>query len=401
MKKVILAYSGGLDTSCCVAWLKERGYEVVCFSANLGSEFSPVELNKKAKQSGISKIYIKDLRKEFANEYIMPSLLAGAVYQGKYLLSTALGRPLIAKHLVEVAKKEGADFVAHGCTAKGNDQVRLDVGVKSLNQRLKIIAPLRIWDLTSRDSEIEYAKKRNLPIEATKKKIYSIDKNIWGVSIEAGMLEDLNNEPKEDPYIFTQSLSKTPDKPQYIKISFNKGRPVKLNGNSISFTGMIDKLNKIGGKHCIGRSDLIEDRTIGIKSREVYEAPAAWILHTAHKELEALTLDRETLYFKDIVSLKYAQLVYQGLWFTHLKDSLDAFIEKTQNPVSGEITLKLYKGNCIIAKRFSKNSLYNEALATYGQKDTFNRGWSEGFINIWSMPFTSYKTQDTSERSQE
>jgi argininosuccinate synthase len=386
-KKVILAYSGGLDTSCCVAWLREQGYEVVCFSANLGSEFSPNELKKKARQSGISKIYIKDLRKEFANEYVIPALLAGAVYQGKYLLSTALGRPLIAKHLVETAEKEGAGFVAHGCTAKGNDQVRLDVGVKSLNPRLKIIAPLRLWGLTSRNSEIEYAKSKKMPIEATKKKIYSIDKNIWGVSIEAGMLEDLNNEPKEDPYIFTQSLSKAPSKPQYIKISFNKGIPVKLNGEAFDFVDMIDKLNKIGGKHSIGRTDLIEDRTVGIKSREVYEAPAAWILHIAHKELEALTLDRETLYFKDIVSLKYAQLVYQGLWFTHLKDSLDAFIQKTQSVVTGDITLKLYKGNCIIAKRSSKNALYKKSLATYGENDSFNREWSEGFINIWSMPF--------------
>ena len=389
MKKVILAYSGGLDTSCCVAWLREQGYEVVCFSANLGSEFSPSELKKKARQSGISKIYIKDLRKEFANEYVMPALLAGAVYQGKYLLSTALGRPLIAKHLVEVAEKEGAGFVAHGCSAKGNDQVRFDVGVKSLNPRLKIIAPLRLWDLTSRNSEIEYAKKKKMPIEATKKKIYSIDKNIWGVSIEAGMLEDLNNEPKEDPYILTQSLSKAPSKPQYIKISFNKGIPVKLNGEAFDFVDMIDKLNKIGGKHSIGRTDLIEDRTVGIKSREVYEAPAAWILHIAHKELEALTLDKETLDFKDIVSLKYAQLVYQGLWFTHLKDSLDAFVKRTQNMVTGEITLKLYKGNCIIAKRSSKNALYKETLATYGENDSFNREWAEGFINIWSMPFTS------------
>jgi argininosuccinate synthase len=386
-KKVVLAYSGGLDTSCCVAWLRERGYEVVCFSANLGSEFSPAELRKKAKQSGISNIYIKDLRKEFARDYIIPSLLAGAVYQEKYLLSTALGRPLIAKYLVEVAENEGAAFVAHGCTAKGNDQVRLDVGVKSLNSRLKIIAPLREWALTSRDSEIEYAKKNKIPIEATSEKIYSIDKNIWGVSIEAGILEDLNNEPKEDPYIFTQSLEKAPNKPEYVCITFNKGKPVALNGKKLEFISLIEALNAIGGKHCIGRTDLIEDRMIGIKSREVYEAPAAWILHTAHRELEALTLDKEALYFKDIVSLKYAQLVYQGLWFTPLKNSLDAFVRETQKFVSGEITLKLYKGNCLIAKRFSKNALYKKTLATYGENDSFNREWSQGFINIWSMPF--------------
>ncbi len=386
-KKVVLAYSGGLDTSCCIAWLKEQGFEVVCFSANLGSEFSPEQLKNKAKKSGV-KLYIKDLRKELADEYILCSLKAGALYQGKYLLSTALGRPLISKHLVQVAKKEKASYVAHGCTAKGNDQVRIEVAVKALDPKLKIIAPLREWDLTSRESEIEYAKQKKLPIKITSDKIYSIDKNIWGVSIEAGILEDLANEPKEDAFILTQSFKKAPSSAQYISIEFVGGKPVKLNGKAMDLVSLIEKLNKIGGKHCIGRTDLVEDRTVGIKSREVYEAPAAWILYTAHKELENLVLDKETLYFKELVALKYAQLVYQGLWFSHFKKALDKFIDSTQSKVSGKITLKLYKGNIIICKRESKNSLYKKELATYGKKDKFVRDWAQGFINIWAMPFT-------------
>lgn len=389
MKKVVLAYSGGLDTSCCLAWLKDKGYEVVCFSANLGSEFSPQELKKKAKAQGVDKIYVKDLRTEFADEYILPALKAGAIYQGKYLLSTALGRPLIAKHLVEIAHKEKCGFVAHGCSAKGNDQVRLDIAVMALDPKLKIIAPLREWSLTSRQSEIEYAKAKKLPIGATKDKIYSIDKNIWGVSIEAGILEDLGNEPKEDAYIFTKSLNQAGKKPQEIIIDFEKGKPVKLNGRSLAFADLIERLNTIGGRHCIGRTDLVEDRTVGIKSREVYEAPAAWILYTALKELQHLVLDKEAYYFKEIVSLKYSQLAYQGLWFTRLKKSLDAFFNQLTESASGKITLKLYKGNILISKRSSPNSLYNKSLATYGHKDTFNRDWAEGFINIWGMPFIS------------
>lgn len=387
MKKVILAYSGGLDTSCCIEWLRERGYDVVCFSANLGSEFSPEELKKMAAKTGVTTLHIKDLRKEFAQEYILPALKANAIYQNKYLLATALGRPLIAKHLVDVAKKEKASYVAHGCTAKGNDQVRFEVAVKALNPKLKIIAPLREWELTSRDSEIAYAKEKNIPIKATKEKIYSIDKNVWGVSIEAGVLEDLTNEPQEDAYLLTQSLEKAPNKPQYIEIEFNKGVPIKLNQKLLPFIDLIEKLNEIGGKHCIGRTDVVEDRVVGIKSREIYEAPAAWILYTAHKELEKICLDRETLYFKEIVALKYSQIAYQGLWFSTLRKSLDAFVEATQTNVTGSITIKLYKGNIIISKRQSKYSLYKEELATYGEKDTFDRSWAEGFINIWGMPF--------------
>jgi len=383
MKKIVLAYSGGLDTTCCVAWLKDQGFKVVAFSANLGSEFSPKQLKKMAKASGIAKIYIKDLQKEFANQYILPSLKAAAVYQNKYLLATALGRPLIAKHLVEVAKKEKASFVAHGCTAKGNDQVRIEIAVRTLNPKLKVIAPLREWHLTSRDSEIKYAKAKKLPIKATKKKIYSIDKNIWGVSIEAGSLENLNNQPPEDAFILTQSLKKAPAQAQYLDIEFAKGKPIKLNGRRLDLVTLISKLNKIGGKHSIGRTDLVEDRTVGIKSREVYEAPAAWILHTAHKELESLVLDKQSLNLKQILALKYGQLVYQGFWFSKLKQSLDALIEKMQSKVSGKISLKLYKGNIIIAKRSSPHSLYRKDLATYGEGDKFDRSWAEGFIKLY------------------
>lgn len=387
MKKVILAYSGGLDTSCCIRWLLERGFEVVCFSANLGSEFKAADLKKRAIKSGAKKIYIKDLRKEFAYQYVLPSLKAAACYEGKYLLSTALGRPLIAKHLVEVAKKEKAAFVAHGCTAKGNDQVRLEVSIKILNPKLKIIAPLREWSLKSRAQEIEYAKKKKIPIKATKEKPYSIDKNIWGVSIEAGPLEDLQNEPKEEVFILTKSIRKAPHNPEYLKIEFNKGLPIKLNGRKMDLVTLIEKLNTIGARHSIGRTDLIEDRVVGIKSREVYEAPSAWILYTAQRELESLVLDKETLTLRQLLALKYAQLVYQGLWFSHLRKTLDSLIEKIQEKVSGKIGLKLNKGNIIISQRSSQHSLYKKELATYGEKDAFNKGWAEGFINIWSMPY--------------
>ena len=387
MKKVVLAYSGGLDTTCCLQWLRDKGFEVICFSANLGSEFSPADLKKRAIAGGASKVYIEDLREEFVKNYILPALKANAVYEEKYVLSTALGRPLIGKRLVEVAHKENAQYVAHGCTAKGNDQVRIDLTVKMLDPKIEIIAPLRVWHLSSRESEIEYAKEKGLNIKATKEKIYSIDKNIWGVAIEAGILEDLNNEPAEDAYIFTKPLAATPAKPEYVEIEFVRGEPVKLNGKKVSLLNIIEKLNLAGGKHSIGRSDLIEDRTVGIKSREVYEAPAAWILIKAHQELESLVLDKDILHFKRLLTLRYSQLAYQGLWFSALKNSLDAFINESQKFVNGKITLKLQHGNISIAKRASGNALYSETLATYGTKDTYDRDNAKGFINIFAMPY--------------
>lgn len=386
--KLILAYSGGLDTSCCLKWLQDKGFEVICFSANLGSEFSPQELRKKAKKAKIKKIYIKDLRREFADSYILPALQAGALYQKKYLLSTALGRPLIAKHLVDVAKIEKAKYVAHGCSAKGNDQIRLELGIKSLNPSLKVIAPLRTWELVSREDEIEYAKKKGIAIDSTKEKIYSIDKNIWGTSIEAGLLEDLNNFPKEDAFILTNSLQKAPAKKENLEIEISSGKPVKLNGKSFNLVELIERLNRIGGRHTIGRTDLVEDRTVGIKSREVYEAPAAWILYRAFREIEELIFDKNMLDFKELLASRYAGLVYQGLWFSQLKKSLDAFFDSHKQKVSGKIMFSLYKGNIITLKRSSKNSLYRKNLATYGKKDTFCRDWAEGYINILGMPFS-------------
>ncbi len=387
MKKVVLAYSGGLDTSCCVRWLQDRGFEVICFSANLGSEFSPAQLRKKAAQSGVKKIYIKDLRKEFAQEYILPALQANAVYESKYVLSTALGRPLIAKYLVDIAHKEKAAYVAHGCTGKGNDQVRIDTTVKILDPKLKIIAPLREWELTSRESEIAYARKKKIPITVTKKKIYSIDQNIWGISIEGGQMEDLINPPDEKAYVLTKGPDKTPNKPEYVDIEFAKGVPVKINGRKMDFLKIIEVLSKAGGRHGIGRTDLVEDRTVGIKSREVYEAPAAWILLRAHEELESVVLDRDTRGFKDITALKYSQLAYQGLWFSRLRLSLAEFVSKTQEKATGSIKLRLFKGGISVAARKSKYALYRKELATYGEEDQYDRTDAKGFIEIFSLPY--------------
>jgi argininosuccinate synthase len=386
-KKVVLAYSGGLDTSCCVKWLQDKGFEVICFSANLGSEFSPEELKIKAKNSGVKKLYVKDLQKEFAQEYILPALKAGAVYEGKYVLSTALGRPLIAKYLVDIAHKEKAGYVAHGCTGKGNDQVRIDTTVKILDPKLKIIAPLREWDLTSRQSEIAYAKKHKIKVSTTTDKIYSIDQNIWGISIEGGMMEDLSNPPDEDAYVLTKGIDQTPNKPEYVQIEFYKGIPLRLNGKRMSFLSIIESLNRIAGRHGIGRTDLIEDRTVGIKSREIYEAPAAWVLLRAHNELESVVLDKDTLNFKEIVKLRYANLAYQGLWFSRLKKSLDAFVNVSQEKVTGAVKLKLYKGNITVMKRQTKFALYKKELATYGEDDQFDRTDAKGFIEIFSLPY--------------
>jgi len=390
-KKIVLAYSGGLDTTCAIKWLKDKGFDVICFSAGLSSEYSSKDLKKRAIKSGASKIYIKDLRKEFAYKYILPSLKADAIYEGKYVLSTALARPLIAKALVDIAKIENAKFVAHGCTAKGNDQVRFEVAIASLDKDLNIIAPLREWELKSRPDEIEYAKKHKLPIRVSYNKPYSIDKNIWGVSIEGGVLEDLDKEPPENSYYFIKPLKKVEDKELDISITFKNGVPLALNSKKLDLVNLIERLNYIGARFGIGRTDLIEDRVVGIKSREIYEAPAAWILIYAHKELENLTLDKDLLFFKEFVSNKYAQLIYQGLWFTNLREALDAFIEKTQNRVSGTITLRLYKGNIITVKRSSIYSLYKEELATYSEKDKFNRNLAEGFIRIFGMPYKFYK----------
>ncbi len=387
MKKVVLAYSGGLDTSCAVRWLKEQGDEVVCFIADLGQgeDFEAIETRGLA--AGASKVYIKDLQEEFIEDFILPALKANAIYEGKYLLATALGRPLIAKYLVEIAHKEKAQAVAHGCTGKGNDQVRFEVTVGILDPKLEIIAPVREWEFKSREEEIEYAAMYSIPIDVTKKKPYSIDRNIWGISIEAGVLENLEQEPPEDCYLITRSPTGTSTYPKYIEIYFEKGVPKKIDGKAYKLKNLIQHLNEIGGLYGVGRTDLVENRLVGIKSREIYEAPAATMLYTAHKELESLVLDRECSHFKEIASLKYSELVYYGLWYSPLKEALDSFVNATQKQVSGSIKLKLFKGSCAAVGRKSPHSLYKKELSTYGKEDKFNQKLAEGFIKIWGMPY--------------
>jgi len=387
MKKVILAYSGGLDTSCAIRWLNQKGFDVVCFIADLGQGEDFQAIKERAYAAGALRVIAKDLQDEFIDDFIIPALKANAVYEGKYLLATALGRPLIAKYLVEAAHKEKAASVAHGCTGKGNDQVRLEVTIGILDPRLEIIAPVREWEFKSREEEIEYANAYNIPIDVTKKKPYSIDRNLWGVSIEAGVLEDLEQEPPEDAYLITKQPSGGSTYPKYIEIYFEKGVPRKIDGKTYKLKSMINHLNELGGFYGIGRSDLIENRLVGIKSREVYEAPAATILYAAHKELEALVLDRELAHFKEIVSLKYSELVYYGLWYSPLKQALDSFISTTQKKVTGAIRLKLFKGSCIPVGRKSSFALYKKELSTYGAKDKFDQKIAEGFIKVWGMPY--------------
>jgi len=387
LKKVVLAYSGGLDTACIISWLKERDYQVIAFLADLGQQEDLEMLRERAQRTGASKVYIKNLQQEFVQDFIIPAIKANAVYENKYLLATALGRPLIAKYLVDIAHQENADTIVHGCTGKGNDQVRIELAVNILDPRLKIIAPLRIWEFKSREQEIEYALKKEIPVEVTKSKPYSLDKNLWGVSIECGLLEDPNNEPPEDAFQMTKSLLAASDNPEYIVLGFEQGVPVSLDGKTYAPQDMIEKLNEIGAQHTIGRTDLMENRIVGIKSREVYEAPAGWIILTAHKELEALNLDRITSDFKQVIADQYARLVYQGLWYSPLKRALDAFIAQTQKNISGQVRMKLYKGCCTVVGRNSKYSLYKKEFATYTEQDKFDQGLAEGFIKITGLPY--------------
>jgi len=384
--KIVLAYSGGLDTSVCIKWLKEKYHAtIIAYTSNIGQKENQKELEEKALKIGASKFYYEDLREKFVNDYIVPALKAGAIYQEKYPLATALSRPLIAEGVVKVAEKEKADAVSHGSTGKGNDQVRFELTFKYLAPYLKIIAPVREWEFKSREEEIEYAKKHKIPISTTKEKPYSIDENLWGISIECGILEDPYQQPPEDAYQITTSPEKAPEKPQYIEIEFENGVPISLSGKKMNLIELIEKLNEIGGRNGIGRIDMIEDRLVGIKSREVYEAPAAIILHTAHNELERLVMSRELFNFKRIISQKYSQLIYYGLWFSEFKNCLDKFIEESQKYVCGKVKLKLYKGNCIIAGRKSPFSLYKESLATYTEKDIFDHKASTGFIEIFGL----------------
>ena len=387
MKKIVLAYSGGLDTSCAIKWLKDKGYDVIAFIANVGQQENFDAIKKRAIATGASKVHVVDLQKEFVNDYVFPSVKAGAVYEGKYYLATALSRPLIAKHQVAIAHKEGTKVLAHGCTGKGNDQVRFEVTARLLDPKLENIAPVRIWEFKTRNDEIDYAKRKKIPIDVTKKSPYSVDINVYGRSIEAGVLEDPWVEPPEEIYKLTVSPLKAPDKPTYIELEFEQGIPNKINSKKYAPVKLIHKLNEIGGQNAVGRVDMIENRLVGIKSREIYENPAATIMHTSHNELEALVLDRETAHYKQGIAHKYAEMIYYGLWETPLKKQLDEYINKTQEKVSGTIRLKLYKGNCVVVGRKSPYSRYKEELATYGEKDKFDQKLAEGFIKLWGMPY--------------
>ncbi|HOV22431.1 MAG TPA: argininosuccinate synthase [bacterium] len=384
--KIVVAYSGGLDTSIIIKYLIEKyNAEVIAFTANIGQKIKEKELEKKALKTGAKKFYFKDLREKFVKNYIIPSLKGSALYQDKYPMATSLSRPLIAEEMVEIAKKEKVDAVAHGCTGKGNDQVRFELTFKYLSPELKIIAPLREWDFKSREEEIEYAKKNKIPIPVSKEKPYSIDENLWGISIECGKLEDPWEQPPDDAYQITISPEKAPDKPTYIEIEFEKGVPVGLNGKKMDILKIIEFLNKVGGENGVGRIDMVEDRVVGIKSREIYEAPAAVILHTSHSELEKLIFTKELWEFKKLVSIKFSQLIYYGNWFSDFRECLTAFVEETQKYVTGKVKVKLYKGNCEVVGRKSPYSLYIEELATYTEKDIFDHKASNGFIEIFGL----------------
>ena len=386
--KVVLAYSGGLDTSIIISWLKETyGCEVIAVVGNVGQKDELEGLKEKALASGASKIYIEDLTKEFVEDYIFPTIQAGAIYEGKYLLGTSFARPIIGKKLVEIALKEGADAICHGCTGKGNDQVRFELAVKHFAPDMDIIAPWRIWDIKSREEEIKYAEDHNIPLKITYETNYSKDKNLWHLSHEGLDLEYPENEPKYHKILeLSNTLENAPDEATYISLTFEKGIAVALNGEKLSGVELIEKLNEIGGKNAIGIIDMVENRLVGMKSRGVYETPGGTILYKAHKDLEELCLDKETAHYKEIIALKFADLVYNGQWFSPLRESLSAFVSKTQETVTGEVKLKLYKGNIVNAGMTSPYSLYSEEFATFGEDGVYNQKDAEGFINLFGLP---------------
>ncbi|HEY3316469.1 MAG TPA: argininosuccinate synthase [Bacillota bacterium] len=386
LKKVVLAYSGGLDTSIAIRWLKERyDAEVIALSVDVGEGKDLEFIKAKALKIGAKKSYMIDAREEFARNYVFPALKANAVYEGRYMLSSALSRPLICKLLVAVAEEEGADAVAHGCTGKGNDQVRFDVSVAALNPDLKVIAPVREW-VMSREEEIDYAKRHDIPIPVGKRNPYSIDENLWGRSIECGVLEDPWVEPPEEIYAWTVNPVKAPDQPRYVEITFQAGVPVALDGQTMGPVELIESLNKLAGAHGVGRVDHIENRLVGIKSRENYECPAATVLVTAHRDLEDLCLPREVGHFKPGIEQKYAELAYFGLWYSPLMKALDAFVDSTQRTVSGTVRVRLQKGTCAVVGRRAAASMYDFKLATYDKGDAFDHKAAKGFIDIWGLP---------------
>jgi len=386
-EKVILAYSGGLDTSVIMAWLKENtDFDIIAVCCNAGQKEDFDAIEKKALATGASKAYTIDIREEFITDFIWPTLKAGAVYEGQYMLGTAMARPLMAKKLVEVAEKENAFYIAHGCTGKGNDQVRFEVTVKALNPAIKIIAPWRIWDMQSREELIEYAQNHGIPINQTIKKIYSRDENIWHISHEGGELENPWNEHLNSIHVLSVPPEEAPDKPEYVDIEFEKGIPVAVNGEKMDCISLLTKLNEMGSRNGVGTVDIIENRLVGMKSRGVYETPGGTILFAAHTGLEQLILDRDTTQYKNIVAQKFSQLVYDGLWYTPLREAISAFVDSTQQLVTGTVRMKLYKGSAVVAGRKAPYSLYNEEFATFSKDEVYNQSDADGFINLFALP---------------
>ncbi len=387
VNKVVLAYSGGLDTSVIVPWLRENyGAEVICFCADIGQGGGELDgLREKALVSGASKVYVEDLRDEFATDFLFPMLQTGAVYEKQYLLGTSIARPLIAKWQVSIAEAEGAEAVAHGCTGKGNDQVRFELTYKALNPTLQVIAPWREWEIRSREDALAYARKHNVPVTHTRKSIYSRDRNLWHLSHEGGILEDPAQTPEPSMYQWTVDPEEAPDEPAVVQIDFERGVPVAVDGVAMSPAALISYLNDLGAQHGVGRVDLVENRLVGMKSRGVYETPGGTILYAAHRELESLCLDRDTLHYKEQIALRYAELVYFGKWYHTLREALQAFVTQTQQTVSGWVKLKLYKGSVTVLGRYSPHSLYREDFATFGKEDVYDQSDAKGFINLFGL----------------
>ncbi len=383
IKKVVVAYSGGLDTSVIPRWLMETyGCEVVAFVADLGQEDDYQTLKKRARSIGVNKVYVDDLKEEFVRDFIFPLLRGNGIYEGSYLLGTSIARPLIAKRQIEIARKEKADAVAHGATGKGNDQVRFELTYLALNPKIKIIAPWRLWEFNSRQALIDYAKKHKIPIQVTAQKPYSMDRNLFHLSFEGGILEDPWQEPKEDMFVLTTSPEKAPSKPVYVEIGYEQGNPVALNGKRLSPAKLLARLNHLGGTHGIGRADVVENRYVGMKSRGVYETPGGTILHKAHRAIESITLDREVMHLKDSFITRYAELVYYGYWFSPERELIQRTIDESQKNVTGKVRLKLYKGNCVVAGRTSPQSLYDPDYATFEEDTVYDQRLAEGFIQL-------------------
>ena len=385
--KVVLAYSGGLDTSVIVPWLKNNyDCEVICFCADLGQEEELDGLEEKALASGASKLYIRDLREEFLRDYVLPTMQAGAIYEREYLLGTSFARPLIARHLVEIAEAEGAQAIAHGCTGKGNDQVRFELTAMALNPKLRVIAPWREWNIRSREDALAYAAEFNVPVTASEKSIYSRDRNLFHLSHEGGLLEDPWNEPEASMFQLTVSPEEAPDEARMLEIGFEAGGPTSVDGEALSLVALFERLNLLAGAHGVGRVDMVENRLVGMKNRGVYETPAGTLLHVAHQALESICIDKYTMHYKDTIAIKFAELVYNGQWFTQLRAALSAFVVVTQQKVTGTVRMKLYKGNCIVTGRRSPFSLYREDYASFGEEDVYDQRDAEGFINLFGLP---------------